>query len=149
MTFPITASSRRCLLAATALGLSMLVGACATPAPNGNTPPAKGVWFIEPADGASVSGPVKVKFGLNGMAVKPAGELAEGTGHHHLLVNVAGFEPGRVIPADASHLHFGKGQTETELKLAPGTYKLTLQFADGLHQSYGPTWSNSITVKVQ
>lgn len=116
-----------------------------------NQPPsaAQGVYFIAPADGATVEGPMKVQFGVKGMTVKPAGEIVEGTGHHHLLINVEGPAKGQTIPADAQHLHFGKGQTETELKLAPGTYRLKMQFADGYHASYGPDMSATITVTVK
>ncbi|MDO9315812.1 MAG: DUF4399 domain-containing protein [Burkholderiaceae bacterium] len=116
-----------------------------------NQPPsaAQGVYFVAPADGATIEGPVKVQFGVKGMVVKPAGEIVEGTGHHHLLINVEGTPKGDTVPADAQHLHFGKGQTEAELKLAPGVYKLTMQFADGHHASYGPEMSSTITVTVK
>ena len=64
--------------------------------------------------------------------------MLEGTGHHHLIVDGKAVPKGSVVPADATHMHFGKGQTETTLKLPPGKHTLTLQFADGAHQSYGP-----------
>ena len=73
----------------------------------------------------------------------------DGTGHHHLIIDGHPVEAGKAVPADATHLHFGKGQTETTLKLAPGPHTLTLQFADGLHQSYGPEMSATITVTVK
>ena len=106
-------------------------------------------YFIEPADGATVDQTFTVKFGLKGMGVAPAGVDVPHTGHHHLLINVEGPAKGETIPADAQHLHFGKGQTETELKLAPGSYKLTMQFADGHHASYGKDMSATITVTVK
>lgn len=120
-------------------------------AATGNVPPAaaQGVYIVAPADGASVSSPFKVQFGVKGMAVKPAGDLTAGTGHHHLLINAVVIAKGQVVPADAQHLHFGKGQTEAELTLAPGTYTLTVLFADGLHKSYGSDMSASITVTVK
>jgi hypothetical protein len=135
------------LVAAAALA----VGCASGPAPNGNTPPSgeRGVYFIEPADGSTVTSPVKVKFGLKGMTVRPAGELVEGTGHHHLLINTAGPKLGEVIPADDKHRHFGKGQTETEIALPPGDYVLKMQFADGNHQSYGDAMSASIRITVK
>jgi hypothetical protein len=37
----------------------------------------------------------------------------------------------------------------TEIKLLPGTYKLTLQFTDRDHKSYGPPMAKSITVTVR
>lgn len=110
---------------------------------------AQAVSFIEPANGATVSSPFKVKFGVMGMEVKPAGDMSEKTGHHHLLINAEPIKAGESVPFDETHLHFGKGQTETEVKLAPGTYTLTLQFANGAHQSYGPAGSNTIKVTVK
>ena len=120
-------------------------------AADGNQPPAaaQSVYIVAPADGATVSSPFKVQFGVKGMTVSPAGTVAEGTGHYHLLINTTVIPKGDVIPADEKHLHFGKGQTETELKLDPGTYKLTVLFADGLHKSYGDGMSASIKVTVK
>ena len=107
------------------------------------------VHFITPTDGAMVSSEFQVKMGVKGIAVEPAGKLMDGTGHHHLIIDGHPIEAGKAVPADATHLHFGKGQTETTLKLAPGPHTLTLQFADGLHQSYGPEMSATITVTVK
>jgi len=113
------------------------------------TKPTGRDFFVEPKDGAEVTSPVKVVMGIEGMTVKPAGEVVAGTGHHHIIIN-SGFIPaGQVIPSDATHKHYGKGQTETVLKLAPGDYKLTMQFADGLHRSYGEAWSDTINIKVK
>ena len=138
------------------IGLSGLLGGCAMVAklgagPGANTPPtsAAGVYFMEPVDGATVTSPFKVKFGLKGMEIKPAGAQVEGSGHHHLLINLDSVATGQIIPFDDVHIHFGKGQTETEVKLPPGTYKLTLQFADGFHLSYGQTMSRSLKVTVK
>ena len=107
------------------------------------------VSFVEPVDGATVTSPFKVKFAVSGMEIKPAGDMTANTGHHHLLINATSVKSGEVVPADETHLHFGKGQTETEVKLPPGTYKLTMQFANGLHQSYGEGMSKTITVHVK
>ena len=106
------------------------------------------VFFTEPKDGVEITGPVKVVMGVEGMQIKPAGEVVEGTGHHHILINQDFMPPGQVIPTDDTHKHFGKGQTEAELDLPPGDYKLTLQFADGLHRSMGKDLSATINIKV-
>lgn len=106
------------------------------------------VFFSEPKDGTTINEPVKVVMGLEGMEIKPAGEVVEGTGHHHILINQDFMAPGQVIPTDDSHRHFGKGQTDAVLELPPGDYKLTLQFADGLHRSYGKELSATINIKV-
>ena len=110
---------------------------------------AQSVSFVEPADGATVTSPFKVKFAVAGMQVRPAGDMAPDTGHHHLLINGDGIQAGQAIPADEQHLHFGKGQTETEVRLAPGKYRLTMQFANGAHESYGPALSQTIGVTVR
>ncbi len=107
------------------------------------------VFFISPKEGAKIKGVVKVEMGLKGMKIHPAGKLVDGTGHHHILINQDPMPKGTVIPADENHIHFGKGQTSTELKLKPGKYKLTLQFADGEHRSYGPKLSSSMHIEVE
>jgi hypothetical protein len=111
-------------------------------------PKAK-VFFTEPADGATVSSPVKLVFGVEGMEVRPAGELAENTGHHHVIIGPAGIPTGEAVPADEKHIHFGKGQTEAEIELPPGEHKLTMQFADGNHMSYGEVMATTITITVE
>ena len=55
-------------------------------------------------------------MGVEGMQMRPAGPLVERAGHHHLIVDGKPIEAGKPVPADATHVHFGKGQTETTLK---------------------------------
>jgi hypothetical protein len=107
------------------------------------------VHFVEPADGATVTSPFKVRFAVDGMEVRPAGDMASNTGHHHLLINDSWIKVGQPIPADATHIHYGKGQTETEVTLPPGNYTLTMQFANGSHQSYGEPMAKTIKVTVR
>ena len=106
------------------------------------------VFFVSPADGATLKSPVTVKMGVEGMEVKPAGTLDKGTGHHHIIIDAEGVPKGTAVPADDKHIHFGKGQTETSVTLEPGEHTLTLQFADGAHRSYGPAMSTTIKVTV-
>ncbi len=114
-----------------------------------NPAPGKSVWFIEPKDGATVSSPFKVVFGVKGMAVEPAGDIKADSGHHHLLINLGPMSAGDAIPVDDKHLHFGKAQSDAELTLPPGQYKLTMQFANGAHVSYGPAMAASINITVK
>ncbi len=107
------------------------------------------VFFANLKDGQTITSSFKLKMGVKGMEVKPAGTLKEGTGHHHLVIDESFVEKGSVVTKDATHIHFGKGQTEHELLLSPGKHTLTLQFADGAHQSYGKELSKTITVEVQ
>lgn len=106
------------------------------------------VEFLEPANGAVVSEKFKVRMNVVGYKIAPLGEMEKGKGHHHLVINGGPVEEGKVIPVDAQHVHFGKGQTETELTLPPGKHKLTLQFGDGAHRSYGPPLSQTIEITV-
>lgn len=108
-----------------------------------------GVKFVEPSNGATVGTKFKVKMGVNGFTIAPLGTMDKGTGHHHLIVDGGPIAEGKVVPTDKTHLHFGKGQTETEIELPKGKHKLTLQFADGAHRSYGPAMSETIEVNVQ
>ena len=109
----------------------------------------EGVFFKNLKDGDVVSSPVKVEMGVKGMEVEAAGKVVEGKGHHHIIINSKAISTGQVVPADAQHLHFGKGQTEASLELKPGTYTLTLQFANGFHQSYGSDFSKTISITVK
>lgn len=109
----------------------------------------EGVKFVQPKNGATVAPKFKVKMSVQGLKIAPVGDLKKGTGHHHLIVDGAAIPSGQIVPADANHIHFGKGQTEAELELTPGKHSLTLQFADGAHMSYGPSMSETIEVNVK
>ena len=130
--------------AALALSAAVCLAACAAMGPA-----ARSVSILEPVDGATVSSPFKVRFGAQGLTVAPAGEVAANSGHHHLLINLDALPEGQSVPFTEQHLHFGKGQTETEVSLKPGSYKLTAQFANGAHQSYGKPLSQTITITVK
>lgn len=120
------------------------VSGCAT-----GTDSSQAVTLLEPAHNATVGTTFNVRFGVKGVAVAPAGDVVANSGHHHLLINFDSVPAGESIPFTERHLHFGKGQAEAEVKLPPGTYRLTAQFANGAHQSYGKDLSQSITVTVK
>ena len=107
------------------------------------------VFFVEPKDGAELTSPFTVKFGVKNLLVEPAGEIKAGSGHHHLLINSDSTPSGESIPADQTHIHYGKAQTEAQISLEPGSYKLTMQFANGAHQSYGTELSKTINIIVK
>lgn len=106
-----------------------------TPAPDGAA-----VFIIEPAAGTMVGSPVTVRFGLSGMGVAPAGVEWENTGHHHLILDVPqdGFDFSEPVPSDERHLHFGGGQTEVTLDLAPGEHTVWLLLGDAFHVPHDP-----------
>lgn len=107
------------------------------------------VYFISPQEGDTLENPVIVRFGLKNMGVAPAGVQTEETGHHHLLIDT-GLPPlDQPVPADDNHLHFGKGQTETELTLSPGKHTLQLLLGDFSHIPHDPpVISEQITITV-
>lgn len=103
------------------------------------SPPGAEVSILEPKDGAVISGPVTVRFGVKGMEIAPAGEVKNDSGHHHLLVDTEELPtPDQPIPKSEAHLHFGKGQTETTLTLTPGVHTLRLVLGDGAHMLHSP-----------
>ncbi|MDX8395766.1 MAG: DUF4399 domain-containing protein [Mariprofundaceae bacterium] len=108
-----------------------------------------GPYFISPKDGETLSGKITIKMGVNGMKVHKAGDVIDGTGHHHLIIDGHFVPEMQAVAKDATHIHFGKGQTETEIELSKGKHTLTLQFADGMHQSYGKVFSRTIQVMVE
>jgi hypothetical protein len=113
-------------------------------------PPGSKVYFITPKDGARIKGPVTVRFGLAGMGIAPAGVPFPNSGHHHLLIDTDPPSPDQPIPADDRHVHFGKGQTETVLTLAPGRHTLQLLLADHQHRPHEqPVISEKITITVR
>ena len=126
---------------------AMLLTACAMPGTVAE--PAQSVSLIEPVNGATVPTTFKVRFGVKGMAVAPAGEIVANSGHNHLLINQMPVKAGESVPFDEQHKHFGAGQTEAMVTLPPGQYKLTSQFANGAHQSYGTLMSASVQVTVK
>ncbi len=108
------------------------------------------LYFVNLANGQTVSNPVKVVFGLAGMGVAPAGVEKEGTGHHHLLVDVAEWDANAPLPANDNFRHFGLGQTEVTLTLAPGPHTLQLVLGDQNHIPHHPVVaSERITITVK
>jgi hypothetical protein len=108
------------------------------------------VSFTSPADGATVASPVHVTFAAENFTVEPAGEIKAGAGHLHLMVDTACVPAGQVITKDEQHLHYGQGQLEAELALAPGPHTLCLQAADGAHTALaGSGLTQQITITVE
>jgi hypothetical protein len=142
---------KRMFIAAALATLSFAAVAQTQALPAGKAAADTEVYFITPKDGATVGRDVTVRFGLKGMGVAPAGVDKPHTGHHHLLVDVSDLPPaGQPIPKDEHHLHFGGGQTETVLKLAPGTHTLQLELGDANHVPFDtPVVSRRITIHVK
>jgi hypothetical protein len=119
---------------------------------NERTPSPAGaeVYIISPKDGATVSSPFVVLFGLKGMGVAPAGVKFENSGHHHLLIDSdAPADLNAPLTADDQLIHFGKGQTQATVKLPPGKHTLQLLLGDQDHRAHDPpVFSKKITITV-
>ena len=109
-------------------------------APAGPSPSAPGalVYFIDIKDGAHLPETFTVRFGLKNMGLAPAGVVKANTGHHHILVDTPVPPLDQPVPNDPQHLHFGAGQTEADITLAPGPHTLQLLFADKDHIPHTP-----------
>ncbi|NNC65631.1 MAG: DUF4399 domain-containing protein [Gammaproteobacteria bacterium] len=114
-----------------------------------SAPAGAEAYIIEPADGATVTSPVTVAFGLRGIGVAPAGIDLPNTGHHHLLIDTELANSDSPIPANDQHVHFGLGQTETTIDLPPGRHELRLVLGDHMHIPHDPpVTSDVVTINV-
>jgi hypothetical protein len=116
------------------------------------------VYFPNLSDGQEISLPYIVEFGVKGMEVEPAQMANPDKGHHHLLIDKAAVPAGEMVPMGkegSGYYHFGKGQLRDTLTVAKypmltkGTHKLRLQFANGMHQSYGPAMSQEVLIIIR
>ena len=138
-------------------GVCVLLGWAATASASANegitrtpAPESARIYFISPEDGATLTSPVTVRFGLAGMGVAPAGVEKAKTGHHHLIIDSELPPLDLPIPNDEKRRHFGGGQTEIELELSPGVHTLQLLLADYRHIPHQPAiQSQRITITVK
>ncbi len=116
------------------------------------SPSAEGarVFFITPSDRSTVSSPVRLEFGLQGMELAPSGPDHPNSGHHHIIIDRGLPDLSLPVPKDAQRVHFGDGRSETELDLAPGPHTLQLLLADHLHIPHDPPlYSEQISITVE
>ena len=69
--------------------------------------------------------------------------------HKHLSRRFTFLAKGEVVPADSVNIHYGGGQTSDTVNLPQGIVRLGMQFANGVHASYGRDMSASIKVFVK
>jgi len=155
-------------LALLALPIALVIAAaCSTepqpaeqPAPAATPPPAAPAassapraFFVEPADGATVTSPVTLKFGSEGVTILPVpeGEVTTtrpGVGHYHLAIDAECLAPGTEIKKGENWIHYGKGDTQATTQLSPGPHNLTLAIGDDKHVQVEGSWCKTITVNV-
>ena len=85
-------------------------------------------------NGKTYSSPIKLNFIVKNMRVLKAGVNEKNSGHHHLLINLKDLPDLKLsLPMTKNIIHFGKGQTSTNLELKPGKHTIQLLFADYSH----------------
>ena len=112
------------------------------------------VFFIEPKNNATVTSPVQMKFGSEGIEISPVpkGELTKtrpGVAHYHVGVDEACLPAGKaIVKGTPSWVHLGDGSNVFEAQLTPGKHKLALQLGDDLHVTMPGTCTViAVTVK--
>ena len=118
--------------------VALIALACAACGPS--EPQGRRVFFIQPADGATVQSPVRLEFGAQDfrIAAVPAGTVTEtrpDLGHHHVAIDADCLPTGTAIPRAAPWVHFGDGKNIIDMQLPPGAHRLTLQVGDDLHRT--------------
>lgn len=148
--------SRRTVLATAASATTAVVAGCSDGSPDagtdtettttGDEPYRNGVGadasvsFAVPSDETTfTSRSVQWRAEADGVTIEASGEVSEGAGHYHVLVDTDPVEPGETIPNDDAHVHYGSGQTDGVLDLAPGDHTLHLQVGDGNHTAMALT----------
>ena len=138
------------ILSLFAASLFLLGGAALAQSP---APEGARAYIISPADGATVSSPVTVRFGLSGMGIAPAGIEKADTGHHHLLIDrplPTGEDLEFSLPAEDGLRHFGGGQTEVTLDLPKGRHTLQMLLGDHNHVPHVPPVASAVvTITVE
>jgi len=140
------------LVAVAALGLTACTGESAPEEYSVENQPAAAASFVSPTDGDTVTSPMTVVLAADGVELTPAGIPAIGEGHLHVMVDIGCYPTGESIPGPseqdeaAGRFHLGTGADTREIDLAPGTYELCVQLADGVHTAFGATETITVTV---
>ena len=111
------------------------------------------VFFTEPKNNATVTSPVHMKFGSEGIEIGavPPGDLTTarpGIAHYHVGIDTPCLPPGKtIVKGTPSWVHLGDGKSELDTLLTPGKHKLSAQLGDDLHNTL-PGACQTITVNV-
>jgi len=102
--------------------------------------PKARVFFIEPKNGAKVTSPVHLVFGIQNFEISPVPQgtvetARPGMGHHHVGVDTKCLPPGTAIPKASPWVHFGNGSNTIDMQLPPGPHTLVLEIGDDLHKT--------------
>lgn len=139
-------SRRRAVGVGVAVAVLTTLSACASDGDDASGTDTASVSIVAPADGETVESPVTLEMAADDFVVEPAGEVREGAGHLHAMIDVPCVDVGEVIPSTESHIHYGDGSTTDELELEPGEYTVCVQAGDGFHTALDLTDTVTFTV---
>lgn len=105
------------------------------------------VQFTNVDDGDTVSSPVSLEWATENYTLESAGEVRQGAGHAHLIVDADPVPVGDTIPSDDQHIHFGDGSASAELDIDAGEHTVTLQMGNGHHLATPLTDTVTLTVE--
>lgn len=108
------------------------------------------VRIVEPEEGAEVGSTVKIVLETSGIEIAPISPPVDGTGHHHLYVDVDLTPFTEMIPqGNPQIIHKGDGSTEHTLEgLAPGPHRVIAVLADPLHVPISPPAADTVNFVV-
>jgi hypothetical protein len=122
--------------------------------PGAKTASKPRVFFIEPKNNATVTSPLHMKFGSEGIKIDavPPGEpttTRPGVAHYHVGIDEDCLAAGKtIVKGTPSWVHFGDGKDVFDTQLTPGKHKLSVQLGDDLHNTL-PNTCQTITVNVK
>ena len=108
------------------------------------------VTIVTPMNGAQISG-TQINVNLSStVPIVPAGDLTEGTGHHHLYLNAELPPADQPVPTvPGSIVHMGDASaTFTFEDVEPGDYTIIAVVADGVHVPLQPWVVDTVTFTV-
>jgi hypothetical protein len=141
------------LVAVTVAGLGVLTSA-QTSRPAAKPASKPRVFFIEPKDNATVTSPLHMKFGSEGIkiAAVPTPDPTTsrpGVAHYHVGIDEECLPAGKnIVKGTPSWVHFGDGKDVFDTQLTPGKHRLSVQLGDDLHNTL-PGTCVTITVNVK
>lgn len=131
-----------------AIAIATLIGATELTASGDADDESATATLSAPADGATVFGGVNVAMTANGVTIEEAGEVHDGAGHFHVVIDDGCLPAGTTVPRDADHVHFGNGQDDGTIYLDPGEHELCLQVGNGAHTALDITDTATVTVAI-
>lgn len=139
-------------LAAILLPLTVLAcaGDTASEGDAGSEPEGGTVTIVTPLNGTLINGNQISVTLASTVEILPAGDMTEGTGHHHLYLNADLTPADQPVPSvPGSIIHMGDASTSYVFEdVEPGEYTLIAVVADGVHVPLQPWVVDTVTFTV-